>query len=1216
MSRPQILQVIDNKRKSHDNGTTNTTTQLLAKVNHNDGNQVEEEYLKKVDAVRCYWSKLVNEDEQQTQAEKLEQQSPKESGHGEAAKEEETLPNQIVTKENVKENHQINTTTNTVQSSTQTPEKRHFILGAQSTATSSANVPVNGTKQSDTPVPNTEAKHNPDDYCSFMPSIEIVELDGDKKATIVSAVPTNATADDTLDATEPQFDHIRYKVMKSQQLLRSNLLARNTKEAQFDGLIQYLQEYSFQELLSNNNVVIVEPVRTKIERPLAASSSSSSCIGFGKIAKDKRTTNGQIQQQQPEVGIVESEQSSRKQRTNSTSSNTSNHGGGGIKRHFFYQPVQVNRELYEEELPNPDTVRNVRKFFEEHILPTPGQGLLTTAVVTTTATATGTATITTTTTTKTTTATLTKTTHKGNGNGISSKQSSPKSRRTRKYRYLTIDTSYGHAAGANAAAKLQRHHQQQQHEEKNKNAQQSRKWDTASLSSGVSSGDLSSPCECNETDVKACGDSVECSAGKPSTNNEKFECGIHVQDIVKQHNGISGKKSRTSATGIPVRSSSVRTRSAVSGSAAYASLHRKSNKPNMYRNIYEYHAIHRQKQQADSDDQAASAADEGGNDADDDDDLFGDIDDDGNELCDTYYVSNDVLRKIRECGSSVTYYGGRVVQTNSNNSPSVIGKTLENCSGQTTTNPIVSSTKATMHNQQTMLAQTQTRARVREIETCSNAVCHAANECLASNNNSGKNNNNGCSSNKETSNNNKNHLPQQHKIYLTKPDNPQNNGSKTSQLESLANQQRRHETTMANDSNNAGPNNSYVEGGGVTFKLVKSNSCSSRLELAGTDVDIIEQPEETEVVRKMVHHFEASTKNRPTAPSATDVPVTINNQTPLCSDNRKTMTDPKPVTVNNHINVGVGILSSSSNGGESLCGQENGTKIDEPKIYQSEAKDIHLDKSVRTAVGGGISTNDMGTLNGKVCRNKNVDLAFTFVKQQQQPKSAGIRENEIGTKNHKSTIDEQTQTLPNISQNLNHTKETTKEPPSPVMTKVKDSCKLSAGNLRSDVDNHLTYAPAEQIIVPVEIHREANEHFPLARSQQSNNKSVDMERCFLPLSTTSSVTSVIDKSVVKHYVANDRSIYEKRKYDDIEFEEFEVYDPTKDFEKLIEEEEAKRHHDTTNTNTSNNNNGSCNMESQQSSNTSSMRTAKSQQTTVNGSTETETDCYDSLDDKL
>lgn len=36
----------------------------------------------------------------------------------------------------------------------------------------------------------------------------------------------------------------------------------------------------------------------------------------------------------------------------------------GLKRHFFYHPVRVNKELLDEELPCPDTVRNVRKLFE------------------------------------------------------------------------------------------------------------------------------------------------------------------------------------------------------------------------------------------------------------------------------------------------------------------------------------------------------------------------------------------------------------------------------------------------------------------------------------------------------------------------------------------------------------------------------------------------------------------------------------------------------------------------------------------------------------------------------------------------------------------------------------------------------------------------------------------------------------------------------------
>jgi len=81
------------------------------------------------------------------------------------------------------------------------------------------------------------------DFSSIMPpSIEIVELgDGCKKATIVSAAQDDNDDDDD-DEDAAQFDHIRYKVLKSQQLIRSNIMtARNKKEAQFDGLIQYLQ---------------------------------------------------------------------------------------------------------------------------------------------------------------------------------------------------------------------------------------------------------------------------------------------------------------------------------------------------------------------------------------------------------------------------------------------------------------------------------------------------------------------------------------------------------------------------------------------------------------------------------------------------------------------------------------------------------------------------------------------------------------------------------------------------------------------------------------------------------------------------------------------------------------------------------------------------------------------------------------------------------------
>lgn len=120
-----------------------------------------------------------------------------------------------------------------------------------------------------------------------------------------------------------------------------------------------------------------------------------------------------------------------------------------------------------------------------------------------------------------------------------------------------------------------------------------------------------------------------------------------------------------------------------------------------------------------------------------------------------------------------------MVQTSS---AAVKPKTLECHNGLTTTktnsigNNNVVPTTMTLQNP-TMLSQTQTRARVREIETCSNAACHPANECLHSNNNS--------SSSSNSRNNSK--LLQQRKIHLTKSDNEQNNANTASKPQQSGN---------------------------------------------------------------------------------------------------------------------------------------------------------------------------------------------------------------------------------------------------------------------------------------------------------------------------------------------------------------------------------------------------------------------------------------------
>lgn len=240
---------------------------------------------------------------------------------------------------------------------------------------------------------------NEEGFQSFFPTVEIIELNnGETQAALVTARKLN----------DVEFDHVRYKVMKS-EMFQKNIArsSKHKKETQFDGLMQYLQDYSFQELLANNNVVIIEPVRTKIEKVSEKPNKSQSAIC--KI-------------------------------TNGAPTKLNRSGSNNLKKHFFYHPIRVNKELYEDELPVPDTVRNVRKLFEDSLrLGCPSAPL------------------------------------SGRDSKMSKSSDNLKARKT--IRYLTIDTSFDNNLSTS-------------------------KWDSISLSSGVSSAaDLSSPCECQENNL-------------------------------------------------------------------------------------------------------------------------------------------------------------------------------------------------------------------------------------------------------------------------------------------------------------------------------------------------------------------------------------------------------------------------------------------------------------------------------------------------------------------------------------------------------------------------------------------------------------------------------------------------------------------------------------------------------------------------------------------
>ncbi|KAH8297792.1 hypothetical protein KR054_010325, partial [Drosophila jambulina] len=893
MSRPQILHVVDGRGGTQGGAAGGTlrrrsSARSLASTISSGSGAPANEYMQKVDAVRCYWNKLAGNEPAVEAVKTEEEEKPGEAQPG-----------------------------------------VHFQLGGETKAYSQDKSLANS------------------DFCSMMPppSIEIVELgEGSQKATIVkAAVDQNEDQDEDQD----QFDHIRYKVLKSQQLIRSNILAtRNKKEAQFDGLIQYLQEYSFQELLSNNNVVIVEPVRTKIERPLQVGINPVTTTNTVPPPKPPRAVNasggGGSQPRKPRQRQI---------------------GGGGAaaKRHFFYQPVRVNRELYEDELPDPDTVRNVRRFFEQNVLPTPGQGL------------------------------LVQSQQKFGGSAC---QLSPKTRRARGYRYLTIDTSYGGSQEQPKGMELLEEHK-------------AKHWDNASLSSGISSGDLSSPCgeyqqhHHQETPVMACKD-------------------VHVQDVVRRHN--------SNAANAKARAKFANRRTWCPGGA----------NESLYRQIYENNLGQGEQQQDEEDDDEQEEQYE---------------DDVEQDMCENYYVSNDVLAKIRECGSTVTYYGGRVLE--------------KTTTSQTAAPPPTKGSSS--QSQQNVLAN-GTRSRVRQIEACN--VCLPSERC-------------------------------EHRLQ--------------SKQQTAADEQQQQQ-------------DSYQ---GIKFKLVKSNSCSSRLELAGTGGGGDELGADSEVVRKMVHHFEANRMD------VSDDQLTINSQSQITAERRYPEQEEekaakkiplavrRQVTVNNHINVFGDMPRDDLEKAENFNGQpENGygrhkaeeqEEEEEEELYESQAMNIRLESPPGPAPPAVASSS-------KVCRNKNVDLAYTLVKATTTP----------GASTHHPTNPPKGKPIevpPNkMVRKLGGGGGESKEKGLEIsaVTKAVKATKVVAPNDRP------------QIIVPVEIHPQVNSQALMGPAPVPNLPERRLSNA------SSSNNSVVDKTVVRHYVANDKSIYERRKYDEIEFEEFEVYDPSKE----------------------------------------------------------------------
>lgn len=221
MSRPQIMHVIDSRRNlprsAQKNSKQNKENEMI-NVNTTVTGGAKREMLQKVDSVRNYWSKLMDGvedcDDTEGEIENIEKNEKIEQSEKGAP----NVANRVVdplkstktgknTEEIVVKAPSISISNNTLKRAASAASGLHSLLLTER-----------------------------DELNSYTPSVEIVELDDQKQATIVKVQGIDT----------PDFDHVRYKVMKTDTFQKNMLTQSSRKEAPLDGLLQYLTDYSFQ----------------------------------------------------------------------------------------------------------------------------------------------------------------------------------------------------------------------------------------------------------------------------------------------------------------------------------------------------------------------------------------------------------------------------------------------------------------------------------------------------------------------------------------------------------------------------------------------------------------------------------------------------------------------------------------------------------------------------------------------------------------------------------------------------------------------------------------------------------------------------------------------------------------------------------------------------------------------------------------------------------
>lgn len=260
MSRPQIMHVIDSKRnlpKSALKNSKQNKENEMINVNTTVTGQAKHEMLRKVDSVRNYWSKLI---------ETVDADIDDKSDYTAADDHFGPIGSNLMLSASMTSVAAATSTTTLAGAVAPTTTCMGSGMSLNSTLNrildASGKLPKAGDEMICKP-PTISVSNNTlkraasaasglhsllyterDELNSYTPSVELVELDDQKQAAIVKIQGVDAE----------DFDHVRYKVMKTDTFQKNILTKTRKQEPPLDGLLQYLNDYRFQVYFNCINI--------------------------------------------------------------------------------------------------------------------------------------------------------------------------------------------------------------------------------------------------------------------------------------------------------------------------------------------------------------------------------------------------------------------------------------------------------------------------------------------------------------------------------------------------------------------------------------------------------------------------------------------------------------------------------------------------------------------------------------------------------------------------------------------------------------------------------------------------------------------------------------------------------------------------------------------------------------------------------------------------